>query len=124
MKVKINEIDDSQVTGAAPEVKKNEVIDSRGRVIKVRDLGPLEESRVLLIVGPQASVNMAYLNAYVFPAAKVESIDGDPYPIPQTQAQIDAVLKILGREGMSAVLDLIYPKESTDNNAEDAAAKN
>ncbi len=122
--VKINKTDDVQPAVAVPEVSKNQTTDSKGRVIKIRELGPLEESRLLLVVGPQASVNVAYLNAYVMPAARVESIDGDVYPLPQTQPQIDAVLKILGKDGMNALVTLLYPRESAEASATDNAAKN
>jgi hypothetical protein len=106
------------------EVKKDEATDAKGRVIKIRELGPLEESRIILAIGAEASVNMAYLNAYVMPAAKVESIDGDVYPLPQTKAQIEGMLTILGKDGMAAVLDLMYPRAQDGDSAMESAAKN
>lgn len=104
MKVTVNETDNTQ-PGAEASIQaqpKNQIIDSRGRVIKLRELDPLQESRVFLIVGPENSGNTQYMQGYAFPAVMVESIDGDHYSIPTSMSQIEGRLMLLGKEGMDA----------------------
>lgn len=123
-KLTVHDVNEKVVEAKVVEVKKDEVTDAKGRVIKIRELGPLEESRIILAIGAEAAVNMAYLNAYVMPAAKVESIDGDFYALPQTKAQIEGMLTILGKEGMAAVLEVMYPRDKVGNDSMESAAKN
>ncbi|MBB3307703.1 MULTISPECIES: hypothetical protein [unclassified Enterobacter] len=87
----------------------NQVTDTRGRVIRYRELDPLQESRLILAIGAQAAMNPVYVNVYAIPAARVSDIDGDEYAIPQTQAQVDAMISILGREGMDALATQFFP---------------
>jgi hypothetical protein len=103
---------------------KEQVIDELGRVIILRDIDPLSESRLILAVGSKAAINPIYMNMYVFPAARVESIDGDPYGLPQNQAQVDSILAVLGRKGMDALSAHLFQDVSTESSSEEAAAKN
>lgn len=122
--VKINKTDDAQVQVTVPVVEKNEVTDARGRVIKIRELDPLEESRIILAVGAQNAQNAVYVNVYALPAARVEAIDGELFGCPQNQAQIDSVMKILGRDGMNAVTSLLFGLDKATESDQDEAAKN
>ena len=91
---------------AQPEASQEEktvLTDSKGRNITLRELDPLEESRIFIAVGAANAANHTYMSGYAFPAAMVESIDDIDYQIPVNQAQIDGRLKHLGREGMLAI---------------------
>lgn len=101
--VKVHQNPEEKVKVAVEE-KPNQVVDAQGRVIKFRDLNPLQESRLVLAVGSEAATNNVYMYTFAFPAAKVESIDGDEYACPSNQAQIDGMITILGKDGMAAVL--------------------
>ncbi|WP_208952073.1 hypothetical protein [Rahnella sp. ChDrAdgB13] len=94
----------SEEKAPVAEAKPNQVVDAQGRVIKFRELNPLQESRLVLAVGSEAATNNVYMYTFAFPAAKVESIDGDEYACPSNQAQIDGMITILGKDGMDAVL--------------------
>ena len=135
MKVTVNETDNTQ-PGAEASIQaqpKNQIIDSRGRVIKLRDLDPLQESRIILAIGAQAAVNPVYVRVYAIPAAMVESIDGEPYACPDTLGKIEGRIQLLGRDGMDAISAHLYPniadgekpaQESEEPDAMRAAAKN
>ena len=88
---------------AASQEEKTVLTDSKGRHITLRELDPLEESRIFIAVGAANAANHTYMSGYAFPAAMVESIDDIDYQIPVNQAQIDGRLKHLGREGMLAI---------------------
>lgn len=88
---------------AASQEEKTVFTDSKGRHITLRELDPLEESRIFIAVGAANAANHTYMSGYAFPAAMVESIDDIDYQIPVNQAQIDGRLKHLGREGMLAI---------------------
>lgn len=88
---------------AASQEEKTVLTDSKGRNITLRELDPLEESRIFIAVGAANAANHTYMSGYAFPAAMVESIDDIDYQIPVNQAQIDGRLKHLGREGMLAI---------------------
>jgi len=123
--VKVHE--DKQPAAAEVAVKSNQVKDARGRTIKYRDLDPLQESRLILAMGAQAAMNAVYVNVYAIPAARVSEIDGDEYGCPQNQAQIDAMISILGRDGMDALAKHFFPADGQEpDNSEGvkAAIKN
>lgn len=123
MKVTVHE---QPVSAGAEPVTANQVTDSRGRIILYRELDPLQESRLILAIGAQAAMNPVYVNVYAIPAARVADIDGDEYTIPQTQAQVDAMISILGREGMDALAERFFPSASNaqQDEAGRAATKN
>lgn len=124
-KVTVHEND--QPAAVVAEVKSNQVKDAKGRLIKYRDLDPLQESRLILAMGAQAAMNAVYVNVYAIPAARVSEIDGDEYACPQNQAQIDAMISILGREGMDALAKHFFPKDDdgqADSEGVKAATKN
>ncbi|CNF09826.1 Uncharacterised protein [Yersinia rohdei] len=127
-KLTVNEIK----SGVAPveQVEKlKQITDSRGRVIKIRELNALQEARIVCAAGAEHAINFMYMNMYVMPAAAVESIDGDEYSVPMNPAQIDSMLTVLGKDGLSAVTKYLQAEAEADKQAgsqlaQDSAAKN
>ncbi|CRX54280.1 TPA: hypothetical protein PXO57_002663 [Yersinia enterocolitica] len=127
-KLTVNEVK----SGVAPVVeveKLKQVTDSRGRVIKIRELNALQEARIVCAAGAEYAINFMYMNMYVMPAAAVESIDGDEYSVPMNSAQIDSILTVLGKDGLLAVNGYLQSEAEADKKADsklsrDAAAKN
>ena len=106
-------------------VKPNQVRDASGRVITLRELDPVQESRLTVAVGPEMAINVMYMNMYAFPAAAVADIDGEEYPVPQNPKQIESMLAILGKNGLKAVsASLRDMSNDTDDEATETAAKN
>ncbi|WP_369788064.1 hypothetical protein [Rouxiella sp. WC2420] len=102
------------------------VTDARGRVIKIRELDAVQEARVFCAAGAEDAVNMPYMNMYVFPAARVEEIDGEKYAVPTNKLQINGMLSVLGKAGLNAVQEFMFQQigEENTNQLDDNAAKN
>ncbi|MBV8048999.1 MAG: hypothetical protein JO171_17755 [Paludibacterium sp.] len=99
--------------------------DSRGRVIQLRELDPLQQARLVMAVGSELSTNAVYMNGFALPAAMVAHIDDDFFGFPASISQIEDMLKLLGNEGMAAVNEhLLGRLEAARADAEVAAAKN
>ena len=110
---------------AESPVKSNQVRDASGRVITLRELDPVQESRLTVAVGPEMAINVMYMNMYAFPAAAVADIDGEEYPVPQNPKQIESMLAILGKNGLKAVsASLRDMSNDRDDEATETAAKN
>jgi len=106
-------------------VKPNQIRDASGRVITLRELDPVQESRLTVAVGPEMAINVMYMNMYAFPAAAVADIDGDEYPLPQNPKQIEGMLAILGKSGLKAIsAGLRARSKDEDDEATVTAAKN
>jgi len=106
-------------------VKSNQVRDASGRVITLRELDPVQESRLTVAVGPEMAINVMYMNMYAFPAAAVADIDGEEYPLPQNPKQIEGMLAILGKNGLKAVSSSLRNRSKDDEDeATETAAKN
>ncbi|MGH8220885.1 MAG: hypothetical protein ACREUT_20310 [Steroidobacteraceae bacterium] len=86
-----------------PEPLSGVIVDAKGRKLKVRELGILEESRLVRMLGEAAS-NAMYVTGYVMPAVMVEEIDGEQAAPPTTLREVDAAIQRLGRHGIAAVL--------------------
>lgn len=106
-------------TESAPQAD-NVVIDGRGRALKIQSPDVLTESRLIRLIGQEAALNSAYLGGYVFPAVSVIEIDGEPMGFPTSQREIDALIQILGREGLSAAIMHLSPKEKEVAEQKDA----
>lgn len=112
--------------------QKETVTDSKGRVITLRELDPLQQSRIVIAVGGEVANNSTYMNGFALPAAMVEKIDDDFFGFPNSVKQIDSMLKILGSEGMAAINGHMLAKfekikeevEKEIESAEKLAAKN
>lgn len=102
------------------------VTDARGRVIKIRELDAVQEARVFCAAGAEDAMNMPYMNMYVFPAARVEEIDGEKYAVPVNKLQINGMLSILGKAGLNAVQEFIFQQIDEENASrlDENAAKN
>lgn len=106
-------------------VKSDQVRDASGRIITLRELDPVQESRLTVAVGPEMAINVMYMNMYAFPAAAVADIDGEEYPLPQNPKQIEGMLAILGKSGLKAVsASLRARSKDDDDEATEIAAKN
>ena len=121
-KVTVHEND--QPAAVAAEVKSNQVKDAKGRLITMRELDPVQESRLTVAVGPEMAMNVMYMNLYAFPVAAVAEIDGDDYPVPQNPKQVETMLAILGKHGLKAASSWLREKSKEDDDATEAAAKN
>jgi hypothetical protein len=110
---------------AESPIKSDQVRDASGRIITLRELDPVQESRLTVAVGPEMAINVMYMNMYAFPAAAVADIDGVEYPLPQNPKQIEGMLAILGKSGLKAVSASLraMSKEEGDE-ATEIAAKN
>lgn len=120
--VKVHE--NKQPAAAVAEFKSNQVKDARGRLITMRELDPVQESRLTVAVGPEMAMNVMYMNLYAFPVAAVAEIDGDDYPVPQNPKQVETMLAILGKHGLKAASSWLREKSKEDDDATEAAAKN
>ncbi|NEH20747.1 hypothetical protein GQQ13_20145 (plasmid) [Pantoea agglomerans] len=106
-------------------VKPNQVRDASGRVITLRELDPVQESRLTVAVGPEMAINVMYMNMYAFPAAAVADIDGEEYPLPQNPKQIESMLAILGKNGLKAVSAFLRARsKDEEDEVTETAAKN
>lgn len=121
---KITVHENEQPTAAVAEVKSNQVKDAKGRLLTMRELDPVQESRMTVAVGAEMAMNVMYMNLYAFPVAAVAEIDGDDYPVPQNAKQIETILAILGKHGLKAASSWLREKAKEDDEATEAAAKN
>lgn len=110
---------------AKPPVRSDQVRDASGRIITLRELDPVQESRLTVAVGPVMAINVMYMNMYAFPAAAVADIDGEEYPLPQNPKQIESMLAILGKNGLKAVSAYLRARsKDEEDEATETAAKN
>lgn len=78
--------------------------DAKGRILTIKTIDILYESRLSRMVGADAAANAPYMVGYVFPTAMVVAIDGDDLPMLNSQREIDARIQQLGRDGITAVM--------------------
>jgi len=121
---KVTVHENEQPAAAVAEVKSNQVKDAKGRLITMRELDPVQESRLTVAVGPEMAMNVMYMNLYAFPVAAVAEIDGDDYPVPQNPKQVETMLAILGKHGLKAASSWLREKSNEEDDATEAAAKN
>lgn len=117
-------VHENEQPAVAAEVKSNQVKDAKGRLITMRELDPVQESRLTVAVGPEMAMNVMYMNLYAFPVAAVAEIGGDDYPVPQNPKQVETMLAILGKHGLKAASSWLREKSKEDDEATEAAAKN
>lgn len=123
--VKIRVHEQSQLVVTETAVESNQVRDTAGRLITLRELDPVQESRLTVAVGPEMAMNVMYMNLFAFPVAAVADIDGDEYPVPQNPKQIEGMLAILGKSGLKAVTSWLREKaKEEEDEATETAAKN
>lgn len=97
------------------------VKDSKGRSLRLRTLGVLEQARMLRAIGAAQSQNMPYVHM-VECALMVAAIDEVPVAFPQNENQIDSLLKQLGDEGVTAMMVHRIAQIKSTADAEEAAA--
>ncbi|MCG7388750.1 hypothetical protein [Pantoea sp. ACRSB] len=117
--------ENKQSAAAETNVQTNQVKDAKGRLITMRELDPVQESRLTVAVGPEMAMNVMYMNLYAFPVAAVAEIDGDEYPVPQNAKQVETMLAILGKSGLKAVSSWLREQsQQEEDDVTEAAAKN
>ena len=82
-----------------------QVTDSRGRVLKLRKLDILSESRLVRMLGQDAVTNTIYMNGYVLPTVMVSEIDGEAQFLPISEREMEALIQRLDNDGIEAVLN-------------------
>jgi hypothetical protein len=85
------------------------ITDRTGRTLSLRRVGVLETLRLYKALGPELSMNEAYMGLAVI-AASVAVLDGVPMPFPSGEAAIEACLERLGEEGTEAIAAAILPE--------------
>ena len=107
------------------ETKKDDgsvvLTDEKGRALTVKEPDFLQEARVTRLCG-DASTNVGYMYAYVFPSIWVTRIDDNPVPFPTTFLQVEALIGRVGRAGCSAVLQ--HMKDARATEAHEEGVKN
>jgi hypothetical protein len=122
VKARINTEARGAAASAGPGEGTDEVIvDGVGRRLKLRQIGVLDESRLVRMLGSEAAQNVVYVTGYALPAVSVEEIDGVHAPFPSNQAQLDALIQRVGREGIAAVLT--HRQAKADESGVDAVKK-
>lgn len=86
----------------AKAVQEVNVTDSRGRVITLKKPGPLAQYRLVEAIGDSAK-NEVYMGM-ILPMIFISKIDGDPVLLPNTKAQVEALIQRLDDEGIDAVM--------------------
>ncbi|HQT87965.1 MAG TPA: hypothetical protein PK677_05355 [Acidiphilium sp.] len=84
------------------------VADAAGRVLKVREISMLDRLRLFKALGPELSMNDAYLGVASL-AAAVTAIDDMPFLFPTSEVAIEHVVERLGEVGLDAVANLLVP---------------
>lgn len=77
------------------------ITDARGRQITIKKLGPLDNWRLLKVLGPDHSRNDA-MYGYAVVVMAVTAIDGIPEAV-ATLLQLEALISRLDEDGMKAV---------------------
>ncbi|MGE4824349.1 hypothetical protein [Yersinia enterocolitica] len=125
-KLTVNEVK----SGVEPvkTVSQETITDSLGRTLTLRKITPLLQSRITLGIGVQAAMNEAYMTAFVYPSAMVASIDSDEYRVPTSVIAVEAMLTILGDEGINALMEYFKKKHDEQvgdrSETEELAIKN
>jgi hypothetical protein len=98
------------------------VTDRAGRTLALRRVGVLETLRLYKALGPELSVNEAYMGLATI-AASVAVLDGVPMPFPNGEAGVEVLLERLGEDGTAAVAAAIAPPplQSVIDNAGNSA---
>lgn len=124
VKVTVHDNERSAAAVAPATLSSNQVKDAKGRLLTMRELDPVQESRLTVAVGPEMAMNVMYMNLYVFPVAAVAEIDGEEYPVPQNPRQVETLLAILGKQGLKAASGWLRERTREDEDIMEAAAKN
>ena len=88
--------------GVGPIENKATVTDRLGRTIAIRKLSAFDRLRLFEVLGSVLSGNGMYLS-YAMSAACVTAIDGVPAAFPASKKSVEAMVKLLGDEGIDAI---------------------
>ncbi len=80
-----------------------EVTDKLGRMIKMRDPGPLAQYHIVEVVGSERAKNEVWMGM-VMPILFVTEIGGEPAFFPQSYGELEATITRLGHDGLTAVM--------------------
>ncbi|HQT63912.1 MAG: hypothetical protein B7Z75_03980 [Acidocella sp. 20-57-95] len=80
------------------------IVDKAGRRIALRRIGVLETLRLYKAVGPELSINSAYMSAASI-ASAAAMIDDVPLPFPVNEAGVELLIERLGDDGITAIAD-------------------
>jgi hypothetical protein len=81
------------------------VADAAGRTLKVRAITMLDRLRLFKALGPELSMNDAYLGVASL-AAAVTAIDDVPLMFPTSEAALEHAVERIGEAGLDAVAAL------------------
>jgi hypothetical protein len=84
------------------------VTDKAGRRIMIRKVGVLETLRLYKALGPELSDNGAYVGVALI-AVAAAAIDELPVPFPASEVALEALLDLLGDDGMAALIGAVTP---------------
>ena len=90
-----------------------DIVDSLGRTLSLRRLGPLDRLRLFEAAGADLSRNDRWLGMAAL-ACSVSAIDGVPDPFPNTKHAVEAMVQRLGTAGTSAAADFIAAETPAD----------
>jgi hypothetical protein len=96
------------------------VTDSLGRVLTIRQIGPVQQLDLFEAAGDQSN-NSPWIGMAIL-AASVSEIDGVPRPFPMRKQDVRAALTVLGSEGVAAVAKALRPEDA--DTLDPATAKN
>jgi hypothetical protein len=96
------------------------IADAMGRILKVRAITMLDRLRLFKALGPELSMNDAYLGVASL-AAAVTAIDDVPLLFPTSEAAVEHAVERIGETGLDAVAALF---SSEDEAAARVAAGN
>lgn len=85
------------------------ITDKAGRKLSLRNVGVLETLRLYKALGPELSINHAYIGMAIV-VASVAILDGVPLPFPNSEAGVENLLQRLGDDGAAAVAAAIKPE--------------
>jgi hypothetical protein len=88
--------------------------DLAGRSIVMRRPTALDRLRIFKAIGAELSQNPPYLGMAIL-ASSVTEIDGVPVPAPINEAQLEALVKRLGDDGIEAVAATFEESEPAPN---------
>ena len=101
---------ETQTTAKSPAAPVPETVtDSLGRVLTIRKLDALAELDLIEAAAANAD-NRAWMSRATL-AACVIDIDGVPRPFPATRIDIRSQVKLVGAEGIQAVIGKLAPEE-------------
>lgn len=88
--------------GANSGVKTMTVTDAQGRQITIKKLGPLDNWRLMKLLGPEHSKHDG-MYSYAMLVMAITAIDGQPEAPPSTMLQLEHMIGRLDEDGLSAV---------------------